>query len=124
MTISVVSLVTLLGGCKDDERVSAPASPYCALGKELDTRGERAFSPLTEASPPEEELRLLREFLQSNKADFTRLIDLAPREIREDVTFLVDAQQRAADTGNLKELEGEQYSLANDRVEQYEREQC
>ncbi len=120
-SVLVLFLVGTSAACGSDP-LPAELARYCELSEDLDQRGNDAFSQLATDASADDQLRVLRSFLEENRADLDELERVAPEAIKEDLAAVIAAQRRAAETGNLGEIE--QAAEQKERVESYESGEC
>lgn len=112
-------------GCDDNDESGSNVTRYCDLTAELDQAGEEVFAEL-EADPDateEDFMEAERQFIEDHRADLDELRDVAPDEIAADVDTLLDTLLEVAE-GNLEARESEEAQQAEERITQFEEENC
>ena len=116
-----------VGGCGDDGDGSAAGDVerYCALVAELDEAGSEAFAALEEdeTATDEDFAEAERQFVQEHREDFEELRRVAPKEVADDVDVLIAAQEARASGGEQEETSGD-VAIAEERVSEFEVENC
>ena len=118
VVVCVVSAVTACGS----QGLPPELARYCELSAALDERGNAAFSGLAADASAQEQVQVLRSYLEQNRVELDELERVAPVAIREDVGAVVGAQRRAAETGDLGEIE--KAAEQQKRVEAYDFGEC
>jgi hypothetical protein len=119
--VLVMVLSAGIAACAE-EGLPPDLARYCEKADELDQRGDAAFSQLATDASTEEQVRVLRSYLEQNRLELDQLERDAPVTIKADVAAVIAAQRRAAETGDLGEID--KAAEQQERVEAYEFGEC
>ena len=129
-TIVIVAAVALVGfGCGDDDGdegapdATASVERYCELTRELDRAGGEMFEEL-EKDPdasPKDFRAAERQLVEESEESLDELQEVAPAEIKDDVTSLVQALSARAGLDAKVPPDAE---AAETRVTKFEKQNC
>lgn len=137
--IAVVTVVTtmVLPACGEDDSDAPTAQPtqqetagegdaefYCSLAQKLDRAGSKFFRELEQDKEATQEdfEKAEAEFVETHQADIEELVEAAPSEIRADVDILIASLKARAGLG--PEVDQTQAQSAEERVQEFEKENC
>jgi hypothetical protein len=95
---------------------------YCALTAELDALGEQIFADMPEEATAEDAMQREQQLVSQAAPQMEELVQVAPEEIAEDVSVLLDGLRARAATG--EDPEQEAASAAEERILAFEEENC
>lgn len=101
---------------------SGDADRYCELTAELEGLGEQIFADVPEDASPEEYMRLEQQLLEKGSAQLEELERVAPEEIADDVSVMLDGMRARAATG--EDPNQDAASAAEERVLAWEEQNC
>ena len=122
-----------VAACGDDEPArTEPAAAtaaetgdvkrYCELTAELDAVGEQIFADMPEEATPEDAMQREQQLVAQSAPQMEELVEVAPEEIAEDVSVLLDGLRARAATG--EDPDQETASAAEERILAFEEENC
>lgn len=122
-----------IAACGDDEPTGSDTAAatatqtgdverYCALTAELDAMGEQIFADMPEEATPEDAMQREQQLVAQGAPQMEELVEVAPEEIAEDVSVLLDGLRARAATG--EDPDQEAASAAEERILAFEEENC
>lgn len=126
--LCVLLLALGLSACGGDDGGDAAAGPdperYCELVAELQEAGGKAFDEVQADKDATEQdfASASKEFTEDSEEAFEEMVEVAPKEIKEDVEILIASIRGQSGLG--EEVPKDEATAAEERIRAWEEENC